>query len=303
MLVACDLFSSSIKFQRINSIALRKVKKRLRNIKIINISPEKKNYKNLKNVEIYWGNRITPDLIEKMPNLKWIHYGSTGISKKIYEQVLQKKIKVTNTQKIFSSAVSGTVLSFIFSLARGVLYCNFLKNKKKLNRINFDKISKDIQDVYGQNILIVGLGEIGLKIAKTCNALEMNIFSIKKNIKKIPSFVKKNYKLKNLIKAVKDKDFIVNLLPLTNKTKEIFDKKVFNAMKKNSIFINVGRGGTVNEKDLLHVLKKNKILGAGLDVVAKEPISYKSPFLKLKNVLVTPHIAGVTNTYSDNQKL
>ena len=303
MLVACDLFSSSIKFQRIEKSALKKIKKKLKKVKILKIYPEKKINTNLKNVEIYWGNRITSDLINQMPNLKWIHYGSTGISRKIHESVLQKKIKVTNTQKIFSPAVSGTVLSFIFSLARGVHYCNSLKNEKKLNRFNFDKISEDIQDVYGQNILIVGLGEIGLKIAKTCNALEMNVSSIRKNIKNIPSFIKKNYKLNNLKKAVKDKDFIVSLLPLTDKTREIFDKKIFNVMKKNLIFINVGRGGTVNEKDLLNALKTKKILGAGLDVVTNEPINSKSPLLKLKNVLITPHIAGVTNKYWDDQIL
>jgi phosphoglycerate dehydrogenase-like enzyme len=303
MLVACDLFSSSIKFQRINDIAFKKIKKKIKNIQIIKIVPERTNNLDLKNVEIYWGNRITSDLIEKMPNLKWIHYGSTGISKKIYKPVFKKKIKVTNTQKTFSSAVSGTVLSFMFSLARGVHYCNFLKNNKRLTRFYFDKISQDIQDVYEQNILIVGLGDIGLKIAKTCKALEMNVSSINKNGKKIPTYIKQNYKLDNLINAVKDQDFIVSLLPLTNNTKEIFDKKIFGAMKKKSIFINVGRGGTVNEKDLIDALKKNKILGAGLDVVTNEPINSKSPFLKLKNVLVTPHIAGVTNKYWDDQIL
>ena len=303
MLVACDLFTSSIKFQRLETPSYKKIKKKLKQIKILKVLPEKKNNLNLENVEVYWGNRITTDLINKMPKLKWIHYGSTGISKKIHEAVLKKKIMVTNTQKTFSSAVSGTVLSFMFSLARGVYYCNFLKNKKKLSRVNFDKITEYIQDVYGQNILIVGLGEIGSKVARSCSALEMNVFSVKKKTKKIPSFIKKNYKLSNLTKAVRNKDFIVSFLPLTDETEKVFNKKVFNAMKKNSIFINVGRGGTVNEKDLLNALRKKKIFGAGLDVVEKEPIKSNSPFLSMKNVMVTPHIAGVTNKYWDDQIL
>ena len=301
MLVGCDLFSSSIKFQRIEKSVHKIIKKKINNIKIFKVFPEKRNNFDLKKIEIYWGNRITTDMIKKMPSLKWIHYGSTGISKKIYKIVSKKKIKVTNTQGTFNSAVCGTVLSFMFSLARGVNYCNFLKSKKKMNRKNFDKISQDIQDVFGQNILIVGLGEIGSKIAKTCQALNMKIFSVKKNKKKIPSFIKKNYQLNNLIGAVKNKDFVVSLLPLTDETKNIFNKKIFNAMKKNSIFINVGRGGTVNEKDLVNILRRKKILGAGLDVVSKEPIESNSPFLKMKNVIVTPHIAGVTNKYWDDQ--
>ena len=92
-------------------------------------------------------------------------------------------------------------------------------------------------------------------------------------------------------------------MPLTDETEKVFNKKVFNAMKKNSIFINVGRGGTVNEKDLLNALRKKKIFGAGLDVVEKEPIKSNSPFLSMNNVMVTPHIAGVTNKYWDDQIL
>ena len=94
-----------------------------------------------------------------------------------------------------------------------------------------------------------------------------------------------------------------NIMMLTDETEKVFNKKVFNSMKKNSIFINVGRGGTVNEKDLLNALRKKKIFGAGLDVVEKEPIKSNSPFLSMNNVMVTPHIAGVTNKYWDDQIL
>ena len=122
MLVGCDLFSSSIKFQRIEKSIHKIIKKKINNIKIFKVFPEKRNNFDLKKIEIYWGNRITTDMIKKMPSLKWIHYGSTGISKKIYKIVSKKKIKVTNTQGTFNSAVCGTVLSFMFSLARGVNY-------------------------------------------------------------------------------------------------------------------------------------------------------------------------------------
>lgn len=301
MIIACDLFTSSIKFQRIDNLILTKIRKKIKKIKIVKIKPEQKVYKNLKNIEVYWGNRINSKLIQEMPNLKWIHFASTGISRDIFSQIKQKKILVTNTQDTFSNAVSSTVLGFIFSLARGIHYCNFLRNKKKLDRQSFDKITKNVQDVYYQNILIVGFGEIGNKIGKVCNTLGMNIFTIKKKTSRVPKFVKKIYQLKNLNKAVRGKDFVINLLPLTKYTNEIFNKKIFNSMKKNSFFINVGRGGTVNENDLYRSLKQKKFLGAGLDVMIKEPIKKNSKFFKLNNVLLTPHIAGVTNNFWDKQ--
>ena len=303
MHIGCDLFSSSIKFQVIQNSVLRKLKKEFNDVKIIKILPEKIEQKKLNKIEIYWGNRVNSELIKRMPNLKWIHYGSTGFNKEIYKQIIKKNIKVTNSQKMFSNAVAATVFSYVFSLARGVHYCQTLREESKLNRKNFDKISANIQDVYNQKILIVGLGNIGRKIASTCRAMEMEVFAVKQKINIAPNFVKKIYKLKELRKAVKNKDYVINLLPLTNKTKNIFNKKIFMSMKKTSFFVNVGRGGTVNEKDLLNALKSKKICGAALDVILQEPIKNDSPFLKQKNVILTPHTAGVTNKYWTDQYL
>ena len=73
-------------------------------------------------------------------------------------------------------------------------------------------------------------------------------------------------------------------------------------MKETSFFINVGRGKTVVEDDLIEALKSNTIAGAGLDVFEKEPLSKNSPLWKLKNVIITPHIAGFSNQYWDRQR-
>ena len=90
MYIGCDLFSSSIKFQRIENFVLKKLKKKFKNIKILEVIPKKPQHKMLNKIEIYWGNRISPRLIQCMPNLKWIHYASTGFSKEIYNQVSKK---------------------------------------------------------------------------------------------------------------------------------------------------------------------------------------------------------------------
>jgi phosphoglycerate dehydrogenase-like enzyme len=133
--------------------------------------------------------------------------------------------------------------------------------------------------------------------------MEMEVFAVKQKINIAPNFVKKIYKLKELRKAVKNKYYVINLLPLTNKTKNIFNKKIFMSMKKTSFFVNVGRGDTVNENDLLNALKRKNFCGAALDVMVQEPIKDDSPFLKQKNVIFTPHIAGVTNKYWLDQYL
>jgi phosphoglycerate dehydrogenase-like enzyme len=96
-------------------------------------------------------------------------------------------------------------------------------------------------------------------------------------------------------------DFVINLLPLTLKTNHLFDAKLFKCMKPDSYFINLGRGKTVVEDDLVQILKDKVIAGAGLDVFDVEPLPKESELWNLDNVLMTPHIANIDKNYWKNQ--
>jgi len=89
-------------------------------------------------------------------------------------------------------------------------------------------------------------------------------------------------------------DFIIVCAALTDSTKEIFDMKAFQQMKPNAIFINISRGNLVNQNDLVTVLRSKKIRGAGLDVMAEEPIRPNDPILKLDNCVLAPHNGSAT---------
>ena len=89
-------------------------------------------------------------------------------------------------------------------------------------------------------------------------------------------------------------DFVVGILPGTKDTADFFSKEhIFSKMKKSSVFMNIGRGSTVNEADLIEALETKQISGAVLDVFKEEPLSEKSPLWSLPNVLMTPHCADV----------
>ncbi len=299
MKVACDLYTSSIKFQIITKKIIRKLKKNFKDIELINVQ-SKKFKKNKSKIKIYWGNRISAKIIQELPKLEWIHYGSTGVNVEVLKLAKTKKIQITNTRRMFDNAVAATVMSFIFTLARGINYSFYLKSKKKLNRKFYNKITPNIKNVFNQKILFVGFGGIAKKISKICKSMDMEIYGIKRKNEKFLSYIK-FYRLKEIKKAVQNKDYVINLLPFTYNTKKIFNKEIFDNMKKSAFFINVGRGETVEEKDLIEVLKNKKISGAALDVVQNEPIKKNSQFLKLNNLIITPHIAGITNDYWDKQ--
>tara|TARA_B100000287_G_scaffold320339_1_gene304249 strand:- start:1039 stop:1944 length:906 start_codon:yes stop_codon:yes gene_type:complete len=234
-------------------------------------------------VEIYLGDRINKNIIDRFPNLKWIHLTSVGFDKLI--GLDRDDIIITNSKGIMDSSIISHTLGFIFSLSRGMNYCI----KDKLDRYKFEDYFYKTEDVGNKTCLIAGMGNIGNKLKTILELLDMKVIGItSKNIDKLDEYVGIS-------------DFVVNLLPYTNETKSIFDKKVLGKFKLSSYFINIGRGQTVVEEDLIYVLKNNLIAGAGLDVFEKEPLSDDSELWNLDNVILTPHIAGLSKGYWDKQ--
>ena len=245
----------------------------------------------LNEIQIYLGDRISLDIIENMPNLKWIHLTSIGYDKLL--GLKRKDLIVTNSKYTMDNGVLATIIGFMFALSRGFNYC--LKSES-IDRYEFNQYFDKVQDVIGQGCLIVGMGNIGTKLAKICESLQMKVCGIRQKC------FDNVYTLEDLPDMISDFDFVVNLLPYTEQTHGVFNSNIFNKMKETSFFINVGRGKTVVEDDLIEALKSNTIAGAGLDVFEKEPLSKNSPLWKLKNVIITPHIAGFSNQYWDRQR-
>ena len=107
------------------------------------------------------------------------------------------------------------------------------------------------------------------------------------------------YPVEALRSMVKECDFVVVTLPLTSKTRNLVNAEVFSSMKPSAYLVDVSRGGIVDQSALIDALKDHKIAGAALDVFAKEPLPSDSPLWKMPNVIVTPHIAGVTPHYDE----
>lgn len=153
-------------------------------------------------------------------------------------------------------------------------------------------------DLHGKTIGIVGLGNIGQKIAVIAKAFDMNIIAWSANLTtEKAALYGAVYVSKETL--FKEADFITVHLVLGKTTRGIIDKKDFSLMKPDAYFINTSRGPLVNEADLIDVLSTNRIAGAALDVFDTEPLAADHPFRKLNNVLATPHLGFVTkDTYS-----
>ncbi len=264
------------------------IKKKFRNINFVEY---KKKSKKIKMCQIYWGDLISENRISNLKKLQWIHLASSGVDK--LNNIIIKSIKVSNSKGIMTEAVSNTVISYIFYFTRGIGHLINLRNKKKLNRINFNKNFDELKILSDCSFLIFGNGSISKEMVKFLKKFSKNVSVVSKR-ESLKIKTKSKLKLDNF-------DFIINLLPKNNFLVNYFDYNFFKLMNKKSYFINVGRGDTVNEEKLYVALKQKIIKGAAIDVFKEEPLKKTNKLLKLENCFISPHTAGWYNNYWSHQ--
>jgi phosphoglycerate dehydrogenase-like enzyme len=153
-----------------------------------------------------------------------------------------------------------------------------------------------MSDLNQKKVMIVGTGHIGERLAEILKVFQTNITGVNRSGREVPHF-DQIIKQDDLLNHISEMDIVVSLLPDTSETHYFFDKSVFSQMKKGVLFINAGRGGTVNTEDLITYCENETIGFAGLDVFEVEPLPKTSPLWKLDNVLITPHSSGATDQY------
>jgi phosphoglycerate dehydrogenase-like enzyme len=149
----------------------------------------------------------------------------------------------------------------------------------------------------GKTACIVGVGSAGGALASRLAAMGMRLVAARKNLQgRVPAGVslERTHDLAHLAEAVRDADFVIITARYEPESLHVFDRTVLHAMKPGAFLVNVARGGFVDKTALVDALRRGHVGGAGLDVIDGEPIDPSDPLLEL-NVVVTPHVAGVTD--------
>ncbi|MCJ8007287.1 D-2-hydroxyacid dehydrogenase [Lederbergia wuyishanensis] len=218
-------------------------------------------------------------------NIKWIHSLGAGVDSFLFDRVWNDKILITRTNCSFGERISQYSLSYVLSDLQ--LHENFQKNQ--LNKQWSQKTPELLRE---KNVLIFGTGKIGSEVARTFNYFRANVFGVS-----LSGFPKEPFKevfVTNKIHSISSNmDIVINTLPLTDKTYELFDFDMFN--KFNSIlFINCGRGASIEDKAVIKALDSGHIRKAILDVFLEEPLSGKNILWNRKDITITPHISAIT---------
>ena len=234
--------------------------------------------------------KISSRIIEAANKLQVVSRHGVGYDSIDLVSLNNKKIPLTIAAHSNMISVAEQAMFFLLALSKNVFYYDdFTRKGDWTNR--WDVKAWDLAQ---KNILVIGFGRIGSNFVKRALAFDMNVYVYDPYVEKEKVKFSGAIPVDNISENLQKMDAVTLHCPKNDETTDLFTKKEFNLMKKSSFIINCARGGILNEEDLYEALKNENISGAGLDVFDVEPTPSSNPLFKLNNVILSPHIAGVT---------
>ena len=233
-------FKSPLEMFNLNKKNIFEIKRKFKNkinFELINIKKLKKKY----DADIYWGTKINDKIINRITNLKWIHFGSVGVDKIDLEVAKKRKIIITNSKRINTDAMANLIIYYLIDTSKKIIFLN-----KKKTRNNYESLFLNCKDLSKQKICILGYGEISKKIENYLKYLNINYCYLSRRVFSSKKIINK----KKFINTLNNFDTIINLLKYDKKNLNFLDMKLFKKMKKDINLVLVGRIATVDMKDL-----------------------------------------------------
>jgi phosphoglycerate dehydrogenase-like enzyme len=197
---------------------------------------------------------------------------------------------MSNMQKMSSPVIAEHAIAMMMALSRNLP--QFVDLMKDGDWSDGKRATDGMMPIAGKNLLVAGLGGIGTEVARLGAALGMQVSGTRNSSRNGPDYIDYVGLSHELDDLAASADVIVNALPATDATLDLFDAEFFSTVKAGAIFINVGRGRTVVTDDLVSALESGRISGAGLDVTEPEPLPSDSPLWQRDDVIITPHISS-----------
>ena len=232
-------------------------------------------------------------VVTSAPRIRWIHATSAGAG----EWVRRANLAPEDLERVAITTSSGVHAVPLAEFA----ILGLLAIAKELPRLVTDQRAKvwpevrqPLRELHGQTLFLLGLGAIGREVARLGKALGMRTVGFRRTQGPPPEWVDEVHGPERLPDLAGEADAVVVSLPLTEQTAGLVDRATIERLPPDCIFVNVGRGGVVDEPALIDALRERRIGGAVLDVFAEEPLPPDSPLWTLPNVLVTPHAAALS---------
>lgn len=229
---------------------------------------------------------MNKETLKNAGNVKYIGLFATGYNNVDIEYTNERNITVCNAGSYSTNAVAQHVFALILEHYNKVgEYNKFVKDGGWIHSEKFSPF-KPMKEMDGRTLGIVGYGSIGKKVAKIAQAFDMKVLAYNRSPKKDESV-----RFVEMDELLEKSDIVSIHCPLNSDSENMCNKEFFEKMKDGALFINTSRGGVVDEQALIDAVKSKKISGAGLDVVAVEPMEKHEEILDIDNIIITPHSA------------
>lgn len=221
-------------------------------------------------------------------NLKWVHIDAAGLNSVAKPELFKANLLVTGSAGRSAPALAEHAIFFMLSFAYNV---HEIFKSQKNHQWGY-KGQENTKALFNQTIGIIGLGSTGIALAERAKALEMRVIAHKRHTCEKPLYVDVMCfadQGQGLDELLKESDFIVLAVPLTDKTYNLIGEREIELMKPNAVIVNMARGEVINEAALIKALNSGRIAGAGLDTFCQEPLPKDSPIWDTPNLIATPH--------------
>ena len=238
-------------------------------------------------------------LLDRAKKLRFIQAIGAGTDQFPREELAKRGIRLASAHGVNYRAVAEHAMALILALSRRLPEARDNQAKRVWRGMIGDPSQRE-DELGGKTLLIVGLGQIGGRLAQLAKAFEMRVVGLRRDPAAGRGAADAVHAVRDLASLLPAADFVALTCPLTRETENLIDAGALARMKRSAYLVNVARGRVVDEAALVEALAAHRIAGAGIDVTWEEPLAASSPLWGMEHVLITPHSAGETSRYEDN---
>jgi phosphoglycerate dehydrogenase-like enzyme len=233
---------------------------------------------------------LTPELLGAAERLRWLQApGASPPPGYFFAELVAHPVVVTNLRGVYRANLANHVMAFVLAFARGLPWFSVRQRRDEWER---SAGQAGIVDLEACTALIVGVGQVGVEVARRCQAFGLRVTGVDARPADVPPVVERLEAPDGLDSLLAEADFVILTVPHTPDTEGMIGRAQLGLMKRSAILVNVGRGATVRLDDLVAALDDGQIGGAALDVFETEPLPSAHPLWSRDNVIITPHVAG-----------
>jgi len=252
-------------------------------------------------------------MLDRAERLRWFHAPSAGVGAFLTPGLAARGPVVTNSRGVHATPIAEHVMGFLIGLARGLRPAMAEQEAGRMRDERWESAGGVPRELAGLTLGVFGYGAIGREVARRAAAFGMRTIALKRQPERAEAWDPELLRVlglpaddpaidaifgpDDLDRFLAESDAVLVAAPLTPETTGVFDARAFARMKPGAMFVNIGRGKIHREGDLIAALRSGRLGGAGLDVFEHEPLPPESELYRLDNVILTPHVSGLSSGY------